>query len=542
MRFVTFVFFFTVIAYCAGPPPQSPAQSPPTCTLSIELIDAQSGEMLPGLVQIRRTDGSLIDLPGLINHGHDVEGKSALHDWWAIVNETAVEVPQEKISIRAITGLETEKAQRELDLKGKSTADVQVPLNRFYNARKNGRVAGNTHLHLQKMSKALADRYLSEMPLADGLDVVFLSYLERAVDDLEYTSNNYSRADLERLSNEHLKLGHGEEHRHNFGAYGEGYGHILLLDIARIIHPVSIGPGITKSGTDAPPLQEAIDKARREGGKVVWAHNRYGFEDIPNWLTGRVHANNIFDGGTRGSYKDSFYRYLNIGLRVPFSSGTDWFIYDFCRAYVLTDRAITPKEWLDALAAGRSYITNGPLLEFTVDGKQLGDVIELSGPAQIRVHGRAIGRIDFRRIEMVQNGKVVNSVASEPEGGHFAAKIDVELPVTEPCWLALRTPPPAVADDPELQTAVPENDLGAPLFGHTSPIYVRLAGRDVFDVAVAEHLLAEMTDDLEQIKEKAVFADEHQRHDVLHVYDDAIRELKKRIKAQQKASDAAAAE
>ncbi len=102
---------------------------------------------------------------------------------------------------------------------------------------------------------------------------------------------------------------------------------------------------------------------------MIWAHNLFGFEDIPNWITGRVHANNIFDGSARGSYKDTYYRYLNVGLHVPFSTGTDWFIYDFSRVYVMADRPITPTEWLDRLAAGKSYITNGPLLEFTVDDR-----------------------------------------------------------------------------------------------------------------------------------------------------------------------------
>ncbi len=87
---------------------------------------------------------------------------------------------------------------------------------------------------------------------------------------------------------------------------------------------------------------------------MIWAHNLYGFEDIPNWITGRVHANNIFDGSHRGSFKDTYYRYLNIGLHVPFSTGTDWFIYDFSRVYVQTDRPLTPTAWLEILAAGKS--------------------------------------------------------------------------------------------------------------------------------------------------------------------------------------------
>ena len=103
---------------------------------------------------------------------------------------------------------------------------------------------------------------------------------------------------------------------------------------------------------------------------MIWCHNTFGHEDIPNWVAGLLHAQNIFDGGDHGSYEDTFYRYLNVGMKVPFSTGTDWFIYDFSRVYVPLAGELTTKRWLAELAAGRSYITNGPLLELTADGQQ----------------------------------------------------------------------------------------------------------------------------------------------------------------------------
>jgi hypothetical protein len=36
-----------------------------------------------------------------------------------------------------------------------------------------------------------------------------------------------------------------------------------------------------------------------------------------NALTGRLDALNVFDGSRRGSFEDNYYRYLNIGLRLP---------------------------------------------------------------------------------------------------------------------------------------------------------------------------------------------------------------------------------
>jgi hypothetical protein len=501
----------------------------PTCALSIELVESGTSQPLSGIVRIRDSDGKSVHPPELVNRGQGIEAAGPIHDWSVLTKSASIRVPQAPVTIQAISGLETELAEQRIDLTGKTEAKLRIQLVRFTRTRAQGYVAGNTHLHLMKLSKAEADRYLREVPLADGLDVVFISYLERAGADLEYTSNKYTPSDLARLAHGHLHFGHGEEHRHNFGSHGEGYGHILLLDIPYIVQPVSVGPGIMRAGSDSPPLQVGIDKARAAGGKVIWAHNLFGFEDIPNWITGRVHANNIFDGSHRGSFKDTYYRYLNIGLRVPFSTGTDWFIYDFSRAYVMTDRPITPSAWLDLLAAGKSYITNGPLLEFTVDGRPLGSVIDLDTPREIAVRVRAVGRADFKRIELVQNGRVVDSAKSSAMGGHFAAELDTTLKIDAPAWLALRTPPPPVPKDPELQEAVAQNEFGHPIFSHTSPIYLNLAGKRVFDARTARGLVDEMRSDLKQVESQAKFGDDGERRSVLHVYEQAIERLEKRL-------------
>jgi len=501
-----------------------------TCRLTLSLVDRDTKEPVPGIVQVRDAAGDILPLAELVSRGQGVEQAGPIHDWWALPHAIEVEVPAAALEIRALSGLETDLASQQVDLTGKSQAMLRVELDRFFRARDRGLAAGNTHLHLMKLSKQQADRYLREVPLADGLEVVFLSYLERAGADLEYTSNNYTRGDLDRLSHEWLRWGHGQEHRHNFGSHGEGYGHLLLLNIPEIIQPVSIGPGIMKRGADAPPLQVGIDAARNAGGKVIWAHNVFGFEDIPNWVTGRVHAQNIFDGSARGSFKDTYYRYLNVGLRVPFSTGTDWFLYDFSRVYVAAERRLTPTEWLERLAAGRSFITNGPLLEFAVEGQSAGGVIECDEPATLSIGGRAVGRHDFGRVELVQNGKVVGSAKSQPEAGHFVAELNQRVTVAAPAWFALRTPPPPVKGDVELQTPVGTNELGGSLFAHTSPVYVDFGGKRVFDRETAVELIAQMKSDWKEIEAHATFDDTAQHDQVARVYEEAVELLEIQIK------------
>ena len=109
----------------------------------------------------------------------------------------------------------------------------------------------------------------------------------------------------------------------------------MFLNIKNLVKPVSLEPGHHRLGNDDRPLRPGIDDARGQGGTVIWCHNSMGHEDVLNALTGRLHALNVFDGraaGT-GTFEETYYRFLNVGLKMPISTGTDWFIYDF-RVYV----------------------------------------------------------------------------------------------------------------------------------------------------------------------------------------------------------------
>jgi hypothetical protein len=500
------------------------------CRVTVRLVDAETRRSLPGLVRIVDGAGTVMHPGELMSRGTGLPNEQAIHDWSVVPRgEAEITLPATKVSFSAIAGLETERVEAEVDLTGKRTAEVTLALRRFSHLGAQGWRCGNTHLHLMKLTRAEADRYLREIPPADGLDLLFVSYLERADVDHEYVTNRYTREDLERLSTDAARFGWGEEHRHNFGHGGEGYGHVMLLDLKELVLPVSIGPGIMKRDTDGIPLQRGIMQARKDGATAIWCHNEWGMENLPNWVTGRLDAQNIFDGSIRSSYKDSFYKYLNAGLRVPFSTGTDWFLYDFSRVYVPVDGDVTARNWLAGLRAGKSFITNGPLLEFTAGAARIGERIDLDRAGLVPVSAKAMGRIDFRRLELVHNGVVIRTEPSRKVDGHYAAELKTTLPIDEPGWLAVRTPPPPVSTDPELSEPVERNESGQYLFSHSSPIYVSVAGKEVFDRAVVEMLKDRIERNLETIAREGQFADEEERERVLAVHREAIDILHQRL-------------
>ena len=492
--------------------------------LTITVVDAETERLLSASVRITSLPDQQPWQPG------DVKTSVALwrrDDWYSVAPGTTLTVPRTELEVEAFRGLGWHRAKARMDLEGKARGEIMIPMKRFHDPQSRGWHSGNTHFHLKDVSKGYADRYLKVVPDADEVDLLFVSHLEQVDYDKTYTTNQYDKRSLEAISTDAIWYGYGEEHRHNFAPFGdgwtrnEGYGHVMLLDIDELVEPVSIGPRFNKTGTDGIPLRRGIDRARDMGATVVWCHSSYGVEDIPNWVSGRLHAQNIFDNDTHDEhfhYEETFYRYLDIGLKVPFSTGTDWFMHDQTMAYAKLDGAMTPENWLAAMRAGRTFVTNGPFLELEAGGHQIGDTIKPDAPGRLPVRGRGLGRNDFLGLELVYNGKIVYSTRTREKDDVYVSSLTFSLELDEPGWLALRIP-----------WTNNRNDLGARMRAHTSPIYVEIAGKKRFNRNAARGLIQEMRDSIDFIETKGTFADDNELSDVLAVYLEGIRILEHRL-------------
>ena len=128
-------------------------------------------------------------------------------------------------------------------------------------------------------------------------------------------------------------------------------------------------------------------------------------------------------------------------------------------------------------------------------------------------------------MELIRNGEVVSKVESRRNGGHHTASLELGVKVDAPGWYALRIPPAGAKPAADL----PRSEMGGPLFAHTSPVYVEMGGRKVFDPAVARGLLEEMAQAREKIVKNGVFGTDHERDHVLSIYELSIKALEKRL-------------
>ncbi len=511
------------------------------CYVNIELVDAESGEPVAGLIRFFTENGQRVVpqslLPrstGIRQDHYGISPFRRIDSWSVLIDQHKVLLPRKKLFIEAFKGNETVMSRMVINLSNKDKAEIKVPIKKFLPKEFDEFFSGNVHLHYKNVSRSVADHYTLEVPQADGLDVVFFSYLERKGSDKYYPSNKFTLKDLEYFSKKSgVLFGWGEEYRHNFPSmhyYGYGFGHIMLLNMNKLILPASVGPAITGSGYNDGTLFDVLVEARKRGGTTLWCHNRQGLEDIPNWIAGNLDAQVIFEGYSSDSYHDTFYRYLNIGLHVPFSTGTDWFLRDMAMTYVKAPQPLSLEGWLESLREGKSFITNGPMLGLTVNDKNVGEIVFAKNNDKLKIAGRGYARRDFQQIELIKNGKVIETIPTQYKDGHYVAVLDKNIEVDGPAWFALRIPLFTTMHYDRPEPGFPGfNEFGMPLFAHTSAVYIRVNGRDVFLKQAAESLMAEVAWDKQTIIEHSVFSNEVESQKVQDVYNQAIETLKNAV-------------
>ena len=367
--------------------------------------------------------------------------------------------------------------------------DFRIPV--LKDMHGSGWYSGNTHTHYALEIDEDPDDRLRMVPPAEALDVSVISYLIRG--DSPYITNRYPVGRLPQFSKDGTIMDMGEEARNNRTFGGFGYGHVLFLNIPRALEPVSTGLlAKAKNAPDFPTLSMLCAEARSIGGTTVWCHNGSGIESPIAAALGHMDAYNLADG-LEANY-DRYYRLLNCGLRIPASSGTDWWIYDHNRVFVQVEGSFTYESWIAGLRAGRTFVSNGPLLELKVNDQRPGGIANTSG--LLRVSATAISRLPFERVQILYNGEIVAEQASLKD---HEATLEREIRVDRGGWIAARV------------SGGSKTHAGFTVFAHTSPIYVRVEGTPHRRAEAAGAFVDEIEDSIQSIRKHYAFAKDADR-------------------------------
>jgi hypothetical protein len=253
---------------------------------------------------------------------------------------------------------------------------------------------------------------------------------------------------------------------------------MTLVNLRQVVEPVFTGFEGTTNPWDWPSNADVADRAHWQKGVVNythvsqaedWSRTPYAAKAIPiDAALGKVDTLDI--NNSWAASVPLWYRLLNCGFRLPATAGTDVFLNRIGsnlpggdRVYVRLDGPLTYEGWIGGLKAGRSFVTSGPVLEFTVNGSEPGSVLKLGEKPKVRVKASARSPFPLAKAEVVHNGRVVATATLSDD--KLTAAVDQELTLDRGGWVAFRASGPGTADTPT-----------PALNAHTNPVYVEAGG------------------------------------------------------------------
>ncbi len=182
-------------------------------------------------------------------------------------------------------------------------------------------------------------------------------------------------------------------------------GTVALLNCHRVVYPLRFGGS---EQDDAWSICDWCDQChRRKNGLVIWSDlprlrpDALQGEALAALLLKKIDAFEISYFDAPSVALADWYRLLDCVLCVPLVGGSgkesNAVALGAVRTYahISVDQAPSFTEWTDAVRAGRTFVTNGPLLTLTVEGQIPGAIINLTD-ARKSVHFRAQRGRPFR--------------------------------------------------------------------------------------------------------------------------------------------------
>jgi hypothetical protein len=258
---------------------------------------------------------------------------------------------------------------------------------------------------------------------------------------------------------------------------------MTLLKLTQLVEPIFTGFLHTTHPYDVPTNADIADLTHDENGLVNYTHparnladpylSAYSAKGLPMDLAlGKIDSIDVM-GSNHEATVPLWYRLLNCGFRVPASAGTDCFLNRIPsrlpgedRVYVRVEGAFSYDAWIEGLKAGRTFVTNGPMVEFDADGHAPGETVRVASGASLRVRGRVTSQYPLDSLQVILDGKVV--AETKLAGDRLSGAIEQLVPIDRSGWLALRATGPRHPEQPQ-----------STLLGHTGPLYIEVPDRPI---------------------------------------------------------------
>jgi hypothetical protein len=457
--------------------------------LKLTVLSDDTGKAAPAMVRLtRKEDGQAYRPSNAVEFADVWDGISSSERrnaglpgklrglYWCVPEAFDMELPPGEWDVIVRRGLEHETVFDSFLIKTGETVEKTYRPQRWVDMRKDGWYSGDDHVHGQILSDDDAARLMAWIQ-AEGIhlaNVVKMGDMYKTY----FEQRGFGKA--YRVKDKGYILSPGQECPRT-----DEIGHTLAMNITSMVRD-----------TDKYFLYDWVfDEVDAQGGLSGYAHVNRGLFHVDRDMSmnipkGHIDFAELLQFGNMRT--DLYYEFLNTGFKLTASSGSDvpWggTIGEGRMFAYLGGKRFTADAWFDAVERGRTFVTNGPMLEFKVDKALPGDTVTLRGERPLKVRARAWGdarRVLPAKLELVKHGDVI--AAAEASDGEDALEIELELPGENGFWIALRA----------------EGTDGSK--AHTTPIYVQREGLRFWKFNEVENLIALRLKSLAEVE--AVIAD-----------------------------------
>jgi hypothetical protein len=333
-------------------------------------------------------------------------------------------LPTGNYRLTATKGIEYRFTERDFYVGNDTTLDLIVDLERWINMPSQGWISGDIHVHI---------------PRNESMDNHSL-WLQAQAEDLHVAST----LEMGNIAATHFPQSY-------WGIDGQ-YGENIRVIVAGQEDPRTAVRGHTIHLNLREPIRdpdryllyhEVFEKVAEQHGISGYGHlNRLGARvgmalDVPYGLVNFIE---VLQRGRLGT--DVWFEFLNLGYRIAPAAGSDVpygaRIGDV-RSYVKSRNTQFPDTWFTGLSNAHTFVTNGPILNFEVNGFEMGNEISLDSGEQIIIIAKASINPDIDlldRIELIEQGDVISEIISD--NGSDVLELSHVLTAEHGTWFVVR--------------------------------------------------------------------------------------------------------
>ncbi|QDT50995.1 hypothetical protein Pan258_50780 [Symmachiella dynata] len=513
------------------------AMADETTPVRFHVVDADSNTPLPCRVYLRSAAGTDYHVKSADSAGsavtYDVKRSAESFEKHTTVSAHpfTANLPPGDYTVTVERGKEYRLAKKTITV-GTAPVEETIRLERWVNMAERGWYSGDTHVH----------RTVAELPnvmLAEDLNVALpLSYWVRDAytPPAQGDKSVPAKAELIRVDATHVIWPLNTEYelfsvngkRHTLGA-------VFVLNQKQ---PLRLA---------APPVAPIAAEARRQGALLdldkhswpwsmmlvpvmdvdlfelsnnhIWRtqffFKQWTIEQLPPGWEIETDGDGFTERGWTDFGLKTYYALLNCGFNMRPTAGTASGVHPvplgFGRVYVHLPDGFSYDKWMAGLDAGQSFVTTGPMLPATFNGKPAGTTFVHDAPTSVRIEATVLSDTPLESVEIIKNGEIIRTIAPTAQtviGNHHEQVINETIPVEGTSWIAVRCFSRPLTGDRRR-------------FAHTAPVHITIKDRPLHPRQFETQFLTNLVKQ-ELVRNRGVLSD-----DELAEYERALQVYRK---------------